>query len=221
VNVSTVILVLSSLAAGLVDVLSFAKLGGVFTSAMTGNLALLGLYTATGALDSAVKSLSALGGFIIGCAVGTLQSRRKTTRTAVRTILGLETLVIVSCACVSLQPHLYASANILEVEILMLGFAMGLQSIVGILLKQTNVVFTATMIRIVTAVLGSTRADKTLTETKRETAVVIAYLVGALTGALLIKCQFAGVLLIAVVAVGVSFICAHRLELSDAKLRGN
>ncbi|OYV29669.1 MAG: hypothetical protein B7Z81_07265, partial [Acidocella sp. 20-61-6] len=38
------ILGLTAFAAGSVDVISFVKLGGVFASAMTGNLAFLGLY---------------------------------------------------------------------------------------------------------------------------------------------------------------------------------
>lgn len=76
---STGILMLTAVTAGLIDVLSFAKLGGIFTSAMTGNLALLGFYTATGAVHSAIRALSALGGFITGCA-GAILGRGKTSR---------------------------------------------------------------------------------------------------------------------------------------------
>jgi uncharacterized membrane protein YoaK (UPF0700 family) len=65
---------------------------------MTGNLALLGYYASTGAIHSALKSLSALAGFIVGIAVGTLQAHGKTSRSAVRSILGLEMLIIVVCA---------------------------------------------------------------------------------------------------------------------------
>src|SRR5580698_4371536 len=95
---ATGVLVLTAFAAGLVDVLSFAKLGGVFTSAMTGNLALLGFYASTGAVRSAIKSTIALAGFIVGCAIGTIQGRRQTNRSAARRILALETLIIAACA---------------------------------------------------------------------------------------------------------------------------
>src|ERR1700733_5448795 len=97
VSCATGVLVLTVFTAGLVDVLSFAKLGAIFTSAMTGNLALLGFYAATGAAHSAIKSLIALAGFIMGCTVGTLLGRRKTNSSALRRILGLETLMIVVC----------------------------------------------------------------------------------------------------------------------------
>ncbi|MGA2412498.1 MAG: YoaK family protein [Candidatus Binataceae bacterium] len=212
VNVSTAILVLTSGTAGLIDVLSFAKLHGVFTSAMTGNLALLGFYAATGAVHSAIKSLSALGAFVVGCAVGTLQGRAKTTRSAARSILGLEILIVAVCAIGSMQPLLSARGDFLEVETLMLGFAMGLQSIVGNQFKQPNVVFTTTLIRIVSAALESTHDEGKAAETRRQTAVVAAYLAGALTSGLLITSGFGGILLIPVAALGVAFFFANRLD---------
>src|SRR3984885_7027314 len=164
VSCATGVLVLTVFTAGLVDVLSFAKLGAIFTSAMTGNLALLGFYAATGAVHSAIKSLSALAGFIVGCAVGTLQSRHASDRAAVRRILGLETLAIVVCAIGSMQSSLSARSDFMQVEILLLAFAMGLQSIVGARLKQTNVVFTTTLIKIVSAAIGSAREQSSAGE---------------------------------------------------------
>jgi uncharacterized membrane protein YoaK (UPF0700 family) len=212
VSCATGVLVLTVFTAGLVDVLSFAKLGAIFTSAMTGNLALLGFYAATGAVHSAIKSLSALVGFIVGCAVGTLQSRHATDRAAVRRILGLETLTIVVCAIGSMQSSLAARSDFMQVEILLLAFAMGLQSIVGARLKQTNVVFTTTLIKIVSAVIGSTREQSSAGERQRDTAVVIAYLIGALTAGVTIATHFTAALVIPVLAIGTAFIYARGVE---------
>ena len=212
VSCATGVLVLTVFTAGLVDVLSFAKLGAIFTSAMTGNLALLGFYAATGAVHSAIKSLSALAGFIVGCAVGTMQSRRATDRSAVRRILGLETLAIVVCAIGSMQSSLSARSDFMQVEILLLAFAMGLQSIVGARLKQTNVVFTTTLIKIVAAAIGSTREQSSAGERQRDTAVVIAYLIGALTAGATIATHFTAALVIPVLAIGAAFICARGVE---------
>ena len=53
------ILLLTAFAAGTVDVISFAKLGGVFASAMTGNFALLAFYVAQGDSQSAMGSVIA------------------------------------------------------------------------------------------------------------------------------------------------------------------
>ena len=208
-SVSAGILALTALAAGLVDVWSFAKLGGIFASAMTGNLALLGFYAATGAARSALKSLSALGGFIAGCAVGTIQGRGKSDHSAIRSILGLEMSIMVVCAAGSLRSELATRGDFMEAQILLLGFAMGLQSIVGARLKQPNVVFTTTLMKIVTAAFGSAPEKADASETRRETAVVVAYLIGALIGGVCIASHFAGALLIALVAVGAAFVCAR------------
>ena len=212
VSCATGVLVLTVFTAGLVDVLSFAKLGAIFTSAMTGNLALLGFYAATGAVHSAIKSLSALAGFIVGCAVGTLQSRHASDRAAVRRILGLETLAIVVCAIGSMQSSLSARSDFMQVEILLLAFAMGLQSIVGARLKQTNVVFTTTLIKIVSAAIGSTREESSAGERQRDTAVVIAYLIGALTAGATIATHFTAALVIPVLAIGTAFVYARGVE---------
>jgi uncharacterized membrane protein YoaK (UPF0700 family) len=212
VSCATGVLVLTVFTAGLVDVLSFAKLGAIFTSAMTGNLALLGFYAATGAVHSAIKSLSALAGFIVGCAVGTIQSRHATDRAAVRRILCLETLTIVVCAIGSMQSSLSVRSDFMQVEILLLAFAMGLQSIVGARLKQTNVVFTTTLIKIVSAVIGSVREQSSAGERQRDTAVVIAYLIGALTAGATIATHFTAALVIPVLAIGTAFIYARGVE---------
>jgi uncharacterized membrane protein YoaK (UPF0700 family) len=212
VSCATGVLVLTVFTAGLVDVISFAKLGAIFTSAMTGNLALLGFYAATGAVHSAIKSLSALAGFIVGCAVGTIQSRHATDRAAVRRILCLETLTIVVCAIGSMQSSLSVRSDFMQVEILLLAFAMGLQSIVGARLKQTNVVFTTTLIKIVSAVIGSVREQSSAGERQRDTAVVIAYLIGALTAGATIATHFTAALVIPVLAIGTAFIYARGVE---------
>ena len=212
VSCATGVLVLTVFTAGLVDVLSFAKLGAIFTSAMTGNLALLGFYAATGAVHSAIKSLSALAGFIVGCAVGTIQSRHATDRVAVRRLLGLETLTIVVCAIGSMQSPLSARSDFMQVEILLLAFAMGLQSIVGARLKQTNVVFTTTLIKIVSAAIGSAREQSSAGERQRDTAVVIAYLFGALAAGATIATHFTAALVIPVLAIGTAFIYARGVE---------
>ena len=48
------ILLLTAFAAGTVDVISFATLGGVFASAMTGNFALLAYYVAQSDSQAAI-----------------------------------------------------------------------------------------------------------------------------------------------------------------------
>ncbi|HEU5025050.1 MAG TPA: YoaK family protein [Spirillospora sp.] len=54
------------------DVVSYLGLGHVFTANMTGNTALLGIGIATGATGAALRSLCALGAFVLGAFAGGL-----------------------------------------------------------------------------------------------------------------------------------------------------
>jgi uncharacterized membrane protein YoaK (UPF0700 family) len=74
------ILLLTAFAAGSVDVVSFASLGGVFASAMTGNFALLAYYVAQSDSQAAMGSVVALTGFVVGCGLGVLQRRGQAHR---------------------------------------------------------------------------------------------------------------------------------------------
>ena len=58
------------------DVIAFAKLGGILVSAMTGNLAFLGYYLSRFSFDSAIGSAIALVGYVLGGVIGTLLSRK-------------------------------------------------------------------------------------------------------------------------------------------------
>jgi len=85
------ILLLTAFAAGAVDVISFATLGGVFASAMTGNFALLAYYVAQSDSQAAMGSVVALSGFVVGCAIGILQRRGRAQAQAVSLLLASET----------------------------------------------------------------------------------------------------------------------------------
>jgi uncharacterized membrane protein YoaK (UPF0700 family) len=68
-----------TLGSGVTDVAAFLTLGDVFTSAMTGNTALLGIALSQGRILSATHSFSALLGFAVGASLGAatgLQSPR-------------------------------------------------------------------------------------------------------------------------------------------------
>src|ERR1700735_2172442 len=85
------ILLLTAFSAGAVDVISFARLGGVFASAMTGNFALLAYYIAQGDSSAAMGSIVALSGFVVGCALGVLQRRGRPQNNALSLLLATET----------------------------------------------------------------------------------------------------------------------------------
>jgi uncharacterized membrane protein YoaK (UPF0700 family) len=67
----TVIAMLLTFASGASDVTSFTRLGGVFTSVMTGNIAVFGLSLARGSASLAAHTGVAVGGYVTGVVVGT------------------------------------------------------------------------------------------------------------------------------------------------------
>ena len=69
-QIKTLIAIALTFVSGAMDVASFTRLGGVFSSVMTGNIVLLGLAVARGSLTLASHSVVAIGGYIAGVAAG-------------------------------------------------------------------------------------------------------------------------------------------------------
>jgi uncharacterized membrane protein YoaK (UPF0700 family) len=205
------ILGLTAFAAGAVDVISFTGLGGIFASAMTGNLAFLALYIARGALHSAVGALIALFGFVLCGAIGTLQTRRMDNHRALSVLLTTEALLLLVAMPVWLvTSHLNGTfwANIL---ILLLAMSMGLQSIVGKKVNLSNiptVVFTSTLTNIVIALTDLLASGKFAPspDTKRQMASFLLYFSGALIAGLMVYWQMSAVILLPYGAVTLAVI---------------
>lgn len=79
---------LLAFASSATDVIAFLKLQEVFTSAMTGNTALLGLAIGQGHVFAAIHSLIALGGYIGGVALGALVHARDKQRELMLMLAG-------------------------------------------------------------------------------------------------------------------------------------
>ncbi len=205
------ILLLTAFAAGTVDVDSFANLGGVFASAMTGNFALLALYIAQSDSQSAMGSVIALNGFVVGCALGALQRRGRPQEQAISLLLSSETALLLFFAIYALwTPHVpHGRTN--DLQIALLAVAMGLQAVIGQTISLTTIVFTTTLTKLVGAIAGSI-ADgdsSALRDVKIHSAVIFSYLFGALlSGALIVRRSDAVALL---PVIGVAFALAAHL----------
>ena len=70
-QILTLIAIALTFASGAADVTSFTRLGGVFTSVMTGNIVLWGLAAARGSLTLASHTAVSIAGYIVGVAAGT------------------------------------------------------------------------------------------------------------------------------------------------------
>lgn len=205
------ILLLTAFAAGAVDVISFATLGGVFASAMTGNFALLAYYIAQSDSPSAMGSVVALIGFAIGCGVGVLQRRGRAQEQALTRLIASEMVLLLFFAIYSLSIPLTAHTTSDHLQILLLAVAMGLQSVVGQTINLTTIVFTTTLTRLVGTIADSlANGDVSgLKDVKIQSAVVVSYLFGALLSGALIVRRAEGVVLLPFFAVALAF-AAHR-----------
>lgn len=186
-------LALLAVAAGSIDVLAFAGLGGVLPSAMTGNTALLGLALGRGRLGDAELALLAFGGFVLGAAAASigldLAREHITARLTGIVLLVAEALLLVAFAVgwhVAAQP---IHGPWRDGLILLAAGSMGIQGVVaraeggpGI----STIVFTSTLASIVTAVTRAAvrKPHRLGPVTQRQMATFASYLVGAVLGGL-------------------------------------
>ena len=206
-------LMLTAFAAGTVDIISFATLGGVFASAMTGNFALLAYYVAQSDSQAAMGSVVALIGFAVGCAVGVLLRRGRAQDQALNLLLTSEAGLLLFFALYALwTPHL-AHAPSDHLQILLLAIAMGLQAVIAQSISLTTIVFTTTLTKLVGTIADSiANGDVTgLKDVKIQSAVVVSYLFGALLSGALIVRKMDEVVLLPFVGVALA-LGMHRLS---------
>jgi uncharacterized membrane protein YoaK (UPF0700 family) len=206
-------LMLTAFAAGTVDIISFATLGGVFASAMTGNFALLAYYVAQSESQAAMGSVVALIGFAVGCAIGVLLRRGRSQEQALNLLLAAETGLLLFFALYALWTPHAAHAPSDHLQILLLAIAMGLQAVVGQSISLTTIVFTQTLTKLVGTIADSiANGDVSgLKDVKIQSAVVVSYLFGALLSGALIVRKLEGVVLLPFIGVACA-LAMHRLS---------
>lgn len=207
------ILLLTAFVSGTIDIISFVSLGGVFASAMTGNLALLGLYISRFSLFSALGSLLALVAFVIGSFVGAMIARGRTQAAALHRIIALEALCILVAGILWLRGGYGTNTAIREWLIILLAVAMGLQSIAGKRINLSNiptVVFTSTLTNIVIA-LADMLAHRSRTlppDTKRQCKSFLSYFGGVICAGIVLEVTALGVICLPVIGVSTALYLA-------------
>ena len=206
-------LILTAFAAGAVDIISFATLGGVFASAMTGNFALLAYYVAQSESQAAMGSVVALIGFAVGCAFGVLLRRGRAQEQALNILFVAEAGLLLLFALYALWTPHAANAPSDHLQILLLAIAMGLQAVIGQSISLTTIVFTQTLTKLVGTIADSiANGDvSVLKDVKIQSAVVVSYLFGALLSGALIVRKMDVVVLLPFIGVAVA-LAMHRLS---------
>jgi len=209
-----------SLAAGFTDVLSFLRLGDVFTSAMTGNTALLAIAIGRAHWSAASRSFAALLGFTLGVVLATIASSLsrapQETPRAVRGVLLLELVVGVTCAALWSAAADPTQRMLRYAVIVLSALSMGIQAVAARTLNSSGVstvVFTTPLVHIV---MSATRALARLpgrpqpsTGTGDRLYSFAAYGSGALLAALLLSRYFHVAVWLAPAAVLVALGCSE------------
>jgi uncharacterized membrane protein YoaK (UPF0700 family) len=197
----------TAFAAGAVDVITFAKLGGILASAMTGNLAFMGYYLGRFSFASALGSAIALLGFVMGGSVGTLLGRGRGRDAALRLLLAAEVVLLAGAVALWLATaHGVESASRYGV-ITLLAVSMGLQSIVGKRVNLSNiptVVFTSTLTNMVIALteMAASGRFRVPADTRRQTVSFLLYFVGALAAGFAVHFHALVLIFLPLLAVG-------------------
>jgi uncharacterized membrane protein YoaK (UPF0700 family) len=194
-------------AAGTSDVFAFLKFHDVFTSAMTGNMALLGIALGQGHLLEAARSLAALIGFTVGSAVATLLHDTVATEAGrLQRLILLEAICLAGVAVLwAVLAHPVYGAPLFALIVLGAG-AMGIQSVAARAIDLPGiptVVFTTTltmiMMGLIRAVAPASGGVKPITW--RQIGAMSAYLVGAAVAGLFAEIGPAVMALLPLVAV--------------------
>jgi uncharacterized membrane protein YoaK (UPF0700 family) len=180
---------------GVIDAASYLGLGHVFTANMTGNIVLLGFGIAGGSGLPVISPLVSLAAFLVGAALG----GRMALTLPVPTV-HLSRSMLIEIAVVSLAALLALVVDITPNElsgdlvIALLAFGMGVRNAT---VKRAKVADLTTTV--LTMTLTGLAADSPLgggigENSSRRTAAVVAMLIGAIAGALLLKVHLAAVL---------------------------
>jgi uncharacterized membrane protein YoaK (UPF0700 family) len=183
-------LALLSFAAGTMDAIAFLALGGVFTSAMSGNTIVLGTALGQGQLATVSRTLLAFAGYVCGVA-GAAVPLRAPGR-GIRRTLGLELLLLTAFTVwwtvrggAKNPPDAYGL-------IILSALAMGLQGGIGRAMRVAGVptiVITSTLTAIIESLAERALArQRPLASTiaRRQIAAFLAYLIGAVTGGVMV-----------------------------------
>jgi uncharacterized membrane protein YoaK (UPF0700 family) len=188
---------------GLIDAVSYLRLGRVFVANMTGNVVFLGFSAYPNSGLSAVASLVAIGGFLIGALAGGWSATRLDGRPRrwLGTEFAVEALIVAAVGALGatgvlpLEPHgQYAT-------IALLGAALGLQNSTVRRLGAPDLTTT-----VLTMTLTGLAADHALAGGPgamqyRRLGSVAAMLGGAAVGALLLRVSASAVIAIAAVLI--------------------
>jgi uncharacterized membrane protein YoaK (UPF0700 family) len=174
---------------GLVDAVSYLGLGHVFTANMTGNIVLLGFGIAGGTGLPVVSPLISLAAFLVGAGAGGVLTRRLQNRNPQQLTLALsiEVALIAAAAVLAAAVTVHPNGFSGDLLIALLALAMGVRNATVRRIAVPDLTTTVLTMTLTGLAAESSAAGGPGQGSVRRVAAVLAMLVGALVGALLIK----------------------------------
>jgi uncharacterized membrane protein YoaK (UPF0700 family) len=209
------LLVAMTLVTGLVDAFSYLVLGHVFVANMTGNVVFLGFALAGASGFSIPASLVALGSFVLGSfGGGLLGSRLGQHRGRLLSASAvIQTLFLCISAVLAALSKNPVPAGYSYGLIIVLGLAMGLQNATARKLAVPDLTTTVLTLTIVGIGSDSHLAGGSGSRAGRRLIAVVAMLVGALVGSLLIlRVSIVSPLVIALIVTAMVAVTARVLS---------
>jgi uncharacterized membrane protein YoaK (UPF0700 family) len=209
-------LLLLTATTGLVDAASYLGLGHVFAANMTGNIVLLGFGIVGGYGLPVIAPLVSLGAFLVGATAGgrLVRSRADNRRAQLTTALTIEACLLAAAAIVAAVADMRAGTFAGDCVIALLALGMGVRNVTVRQLAVPDLTTTVLTMTLTGLAAESAFAGGDGTGTIRRTSAVVAMLVGALVGALLLKVSLWLVVAVACASTAVTFL-AYRRTVDD------
>jgi uncharacterized membrane protein YoaK (UPF0700 family) len=213
------LLIVLTVVTGLVDAVSYLKLGHVFVANMTGNVLFLGFAAADATQFSVPVSLVAMGSFLLGAlAGGRLGSSAGQHRGRFLALATYAQVSVVGAAfVVSLASSDVSGGIVAYTLVVLLAFAMGLQNAAARRLGVPDLTTTVLTLTFTGLAADSRFAGGTNPNIGRRLIATAAMFVGALVGAVLIfRVSVSAALAVAVVLLVLNAIAGYRFSSSTA-----
>ena len=193
-------LLVLTFATGVIDAVSFLGLGNVFTANMTGNVVLLGFGISGAPGLPIVAPLVSLAAFFAGSVVGGRMAVRAPTGArhlslSMRVEIGLLVAAAVWTLVVDVEPHHFSAG----VAIALLAFALGVRNATVRRVKVADLTTTVLTMTLTALAADSPLAGGDGRGSWRRGGAVVAMLLGAVAGGLLIKAHLAAAIALAAV----------------------
>jgi uncharacterized membrane protein YoaK (UPF0700 family) len=201
------VLLVMTAATGIVDAVSYLRLGHIFTANMTGNIALMGFGLGGASGISLSRSVIALFCFTLGAAAGGRMGRRLNSRQSSISGLLAEAALFFVAAAISFKaggPN-DTSAAMLDGVVASTAMAMGLRNAVVRKLGVADLTTTVLTLTIAGLATDSTFAGDSNPRWRRRCAAIVCMLAGAAAGAVLLRFSLTVPLL---VCGAIAMVCA-------------